>query len=182
MKNTNKKIKRIVPAAVALCLLSSPVINSTAQSFLPSSAPSSIVMTLDADAASSKKKKEATRKGKSKAYISCLIPGKMSFTICMNKDSEINDMINALEQMSFWTSGCKNGKKVIDFGSLFIKDPASRKILTKVSNVFKNLNGVSKSAGKAAKSLKSLAKNKKYKDKGLKVTMRQKGNWLIEVQ
>ncbi|MDE7098483.1 MAG: hypothetical protein K2O60_04995 [Ruminococcus sp.] len=172
MNKVKKNILKSVVPVIAAVSIAIPVTNQVMPSFIDTPA---IIM--EADAAYS-----AKRSGKSKAYVSSLFPGRMSFTICLNTDKDIATMIAKLEIMSYWTSGCKNGATVLSFGEFFVKDPASKLVLLKASKVFMDGYGVSKSAGKAAKSLKSLAYNKKNLKKGVKITMCQKGDWLVQLQ
>lgn len=168
-----KGLKKFIVSMVAAATIAVPMTNQVMPAFID--APPAIVM-MEADAATKK------RSGKSKAYISSLVPGKMSFTICLNTDKDINTMIKCLESLSYWTSGCKNGALVVKLGkTLFAKDKVSRKALDIAAKMFMNGNGVSKSAGKAAKSLKSLAYKKNNLNKGVKVTMGQK-DWLTQLQ
>lgn len=167
-KNLKKSIINAIVPVMAVVSVAVPTLEQTAPAFLGSPA-----VIMEAEAASK-------RSGKSKAYISKIGFKKNAFTICVNTDAQIDNMTNWLYKISFYTSGTKYSAKICELGKSLVPDFKSKAILTFASGVFKNMSNVGKSAAAARKEVLSLSK--KYKSRGIKLTIRENGAWIVETQ
>ncbi|MCM1133901.1 MAG: hypothetical protein NC340_10580 [Ruminococcus flavefaciens] len=165
-------IKKRIASVAACALMCLPVINSTAPSFMPAPT-SSIVMTMEANAASSSKKLS----GKSATYVSNLI--NPSITICINDEKTLNNMVDFLYNTSFYTSGCKYSKAVVKYGNKYCF-LGSSKALKAVERIFAVGASASKKSKKAYNKLVSM--HAKSPKKGVKVTFRVLGDFKVEYQ
>ena len=173
----NVKNKKRIASAIICALMCVPMVNSTASGYLP--APSSIVMTMEADAAS----KNTKMSGKKKVYVSNLV--NPSLTFCINDDSSLNAMYDYFNQMSTATSGFKTSKNFIKIANSTLfggKIPIIGG--NKVLKVFEKIFGFGANVGtKSSKAKKKLADmHKKCPSKGLKVTIRLVGDYKVEYQ
>jgi hypothetical protein len=170
-----KNVKRFATSMCALAMLSVPTtINEVAPIF--SADPPAIVCMIDANAASVKK-----RSGKKDTYISKIGWKKCALTICVNTDKDINSLLDFLNAAGKYTSGAKHSAKICQLASKAnILDIKSKIILKFATSLFKGCDGFGKSAKKAYKKVKSTAS--KYKKKGIKLTIRENGDWIVETQ
>ena len=168
LKNTI--IKTVAPIA-AVAVIAAPTLT---QSF-PVALDNGTSIVMCAEAASNK------RSGKSKAYISKIGWKKNAFTICVNSDKDISAMIQWLDKISLYTSGCKYSAKICSLGEMLPGlGKKNKTILNFASKVFSNISGVGNSAKAARSKVASLSK--RYSKKGIKLTIRENGAWLVETQ
>jgi len=120
------------------------------------------------------KKSNGKRSGKKKIYISHIGWRSNAITMCINRDSDVEFLINWLDEQALANSGGKYAAKIV---SLFGGSNPVSKVLKKI---FNSMSGVSSSARKAKKEL--IEKAKKKPSTGLKLTIRENGRWIVEYQ
>lgn len=169
MRTIKNTIVKAAASIAAVAVIAAPTLT---QSY-PVSLNNETAIVMCAEAASK-------RSGKSKAYISKIGYKKNAFTICVNTDAQINNMIKWLDSISIYTSGCKYSAKICSLGKSLVPGIGGKAVLTFASKVFKNINGVGNSAKAARAKVASLSK--KYGNKGIKLTVRENGAWIVETQ
>ena len=169
MKTKKNTIVKAAASIAAVAVIAAPTFT---QSF-PVTLDNGTSIVMCAEAASK-------RSGKSKAYISKIGYKKNAFTICVNTDAQINNMIKWLDSISTYTSGCKYSSKICSLGKSLVPGMGGKAVLTFASKVFSNISGVGNSAKVARSKVASLSK--KYKNQGIKLTIRENGAWIVETQ